>query len=70
MPRIVLLANAALIFAPACGKVSDSTLPVAGAPGDAMAVSLDTANCAARRIADCQGVKNRYSSGDLFDDAP
>lgn len=42
----------------------------AGVAIDPAAVALDTSNCAARREADCRGVKSEYSSdNDVFDES-
>lgn len=43
----------------------------AGTAADPTAVALETSDCAARRLADCQGVKSEYTSAlEVFGESP
>ncbi|HEX2670375.1 MAG TPA: hypothetical protein VHM25_05870 [Polyangiaceae bacterium] len=56
----------------AVGTAGGSVLSgTAGAAADPAAVALDRTDCAARREADCRGVKSEYSSSnEVFDQSP
>jgi hypothetical protein len=68
VPQIQANGGAAGALDTAVASASSGT---AGAAADPAAVALDTSDCAARREADCRGVKSEYSSGnDAFDESP